>query len=212
MIKINLLPTKRKPPKKLTELQQQLMLGVLLLTVTVGGIAFFWMQLIAQADELQGKVNTAIATVADQKKKLEKVANVEEDRKKVLEKISVIEKLKENQSGPVKLLDKVSRALPKGLNLTSLVESAGQVNIDGMAFSNNEVVRFVDNLKADRFFSEVLLLESRQSTAEIDIAVVDRTVLVDVVVERQLRLAELLPLHQNIIRRHAHDRSLRRAL
>ncbi len=166
MIKINLLPTKRKPPKKLTELQQQLMLGVLLLTVTVGGIAFFWMQLIAQAAELQGKVNTAIATVADQKKKLEKVANVEEDRKKVLEKISVIEKLKENQSGPVKLLDKVSRALPRGLNLTSLVESAGLVNIDGMAFSNNEVVRFVDNLKADRFFSEVLLLESRQAKVE----------------------------------------------
>lgn len=166
MIKINLLPTKRKPPKKLTELQQQLVLGVLILTLTVGGIGFYWMQLTAQAVELQGKVNTAIATVADQKKKLEKVANVEEDRKKVLEKISVIEKLKENQSGPVKLLDKVSRALPKGLNLTSLVESAGQVNIDGMAFSNNEVVRFVDNLKAERFFSEVLLLESRQAKVE----------------------------------------------
>jgi len=166
MIKINLLPTKRKPQKKMTELQQQLILGVLILTVTVGGIAFFWMQLIAQAAELQGKVNTALATVAEQKKKLEKVANVEEDRKKVLEKIGVIEQLKKNQSGPVKLLDKVSRALPKGLNVTSLVEGSGQVNIDGMAFSNNEVVRFVDSLKADRFFSEVLLLESRQGKVE----------------------------------------------
>lgn len=166
MIKINLLPTKRKPPKKLTELQQQLILGVLILTVTVGGIAFFWMQLTARAAELQVKVNTAKATAADQKRKLEKVANVEADRKKVLEKINVIEQLKKNQSGPVRLLDKVSRALPKGLNLTSLVESAGQVNIEGMAFSNNEVVRFIDNLKADSFFSGVLLLESKQAKVE----------------------------------------------
>ncbi len=50
------------------------------------------------------------------------------------------------------------------------------------------------------------------STAEIDVAVIDRAVLVDVVVERQLRLAELLPLHQNVIRRHAHVYYLRRAL
>jgi type IV pilus assembly protein PilN len=166
MIKINLLPTKRKPPKKLTELQQQLILGVLLLTVTVGGMAFFWMKWTSQAAELQGKVNNAITTAADQKKKLEKVANVEEDRKKVLEKIGVIEQLKKNQSGPVKLLDKISRALPKGLNLTSLDEKASLVNIDGMAFSNNEVVRFVDNLKSDRFFSDVMLIESKQAKVD----------------------------------------------
>jgi type IV pilus assembly protein PilN len=166
MIKINLLPTKRKPPKKLTELQQQLVIGVLLLTVSVGGIAFFWMKLTAQAAEMQEKVNAAKATASEQKKKLEKVANVEDSRKKVLEKINVIEQLKKNQSGPVKLLDKVSRALPKGINLTSLTEAAGQVNIEGSAFSNNEVVRFVDNLKADRFFSEVLLLESRQAKVD----------------------------------------------
>ncbi len=166
MIKINLLPTKRKPPKKLTELQQQLVIGVLLLTVSVGGIAFYWMKLTAQAAEIQEKVNVAKATAADQKKKLEKVANVEDSRKKVLEKIDVIEQLKKNQSGPVKLLDKVSRALPKGLNLISFAETAGNVNIEGSAFSNNEVVRFVDNLKADRFFTEVLLLESRQAKVD----------------------------------------------
>ena len=50
------------------------------------------------------------------------------------------------------------------------------------------------------------------SPTEIDVAVIDRAVLVDVVVQRQFRLAELLPLHQNIIRRHAHGQFLRRAL
>jgi len=47
------------------------------------------------------------------------------------------------------------------------------------------------------------------STAEIDVAVIDRAVLVDVVIERQLRLAERLPFYQNIIRRYAHEHVLR---
>jgi len=166
MIKINLLPTKRKPPKKLTELQQQLIIGVLLLSVTVGGMVFFWMKWTVEAAELQEKVKAAKAIADDQMQKLATVANVEEDRRKVLEKINVIEQLKKNQSGPVKLLDKISRALPKGLNITSLVENAGMLNIDGTAFSNNEVVHFVDNLKAEPFFSDVLLLESRQARSE----------------------------------------------
>ena len=50
------------------------------------------------------------------------------------------------------------------------------------------------------------------SSTEIDVTVIDRAVLVDVVVERQLRLAELLSLYQNIIRRHPHDHFLRRGL
>jgi hypothetical protein len=50
------------------------------------------------------------------------------------------------------------------------------------------------------------------STAKIDVAIINRTILVDVVVERQLGLAELLPFYQNIIRRYAHGEFLRGAL
>jgi Tfp pilus assembly protein PilN len=52
------------------------------------------------------------------------------------------------------------------LNLTSLTEKTGQVNLEGTAFSNNEVVRFIDNLKAEPFFTEVMLLESKQAKVE----------------------------------------------
>ena len=45
MIKINLLPTKKKPPKKVTELQQQLILGTLILTLTGIGMWFYWSSL-----------------------------------------------------------------------------------------------------------------------------------------------------------------------
>ena len=101
---------------------------------------------------------------------LKEVKNVEEERKKVSEKIEIIEKLKKNQSGPVQLLDVVSSALPTGVNVTSLSESANTVNIDGEAFTNEDVVRFIDKLKASPLLKNVMLLETSQATQDkIDI-------------------------------------------
>jgi len=108
--------------------------------------------------------------IAAQDNMLKEVKNVEEQRKKVSEKIDIIEKLKKNQSGPVRLLETVSNALPKGVNITSLVENNNSVSIDGAAFTNEDVVRFIDNLKASPLLTEVMLLETSQTTQDkIDI-------------------------------------------
>jgi len=79
-------------------------------------------------------------------------------------------------------------------DLNGVVHALGRVVEDEAGIGNVGVEQFV------------------LSTAEIDVTVIDRAVLVDVVIERQLRLAERLSLHQNIIRRHAHVHFLRRAL
>ena len=97
---------------------------------------------------LESEKAAAEKQIADQDNMLKEVKNVEEERKKVSEKIEIIEKLKKNQAGPVQLLDAVSTALPKGVNVSSLSESENTVNIDGEAFTNEDVVRFIDNLKA----------------------------------------------------------------
>jgi type IV pilus assembly protein PilN len=101
---------------------------------------------------------------------LKEVKNVEEERKKVSEKIEIIERLKKNQAGPVLLLDVVSTALPKSVDISSLSESNNNVNIDGEAFTNEDIVRFIDNLKASPLLKGVMLLETSQSTQDkIDI-------------------------------------------
>jgi type IV pilus assembly protein PilN len=97
---------------------------------------------------------------------LKEVKNVEEEERKVKEKIDVIRKLEANQTGPVRLLDEVSKLLPKGVGLTALSEKAGQVDIEGTAFTNNDLVSFVDNLKASPLFSDVFLLVSEQAKLE----------------------------------------------
>ncbi len=166
MIKINLLPTKRKPPKKLTELQNQLIIALLVSAGVVGAMVFWHLRLSAQIVDRQQQRSTAQARIAQQDSMLKEVKNVEEERRKVTEKIGVIEQLKKNQQGPVRLLDEISRALPINVNLTALTEAANNVNLDGTAFTNEDVVRFVDNLKASPYLDDVYLLETVQAAAE----------------------------------------------
>ncbi len=166
MIKINLLPTKRKPPKKVTELQKQLILGTLLLIFSGSIMAAWWMKLDSTITRLKSEKKETDDKIAAQKKILDSVKDIKDVRQKVLAKIEVIDKLKANQMGPVRLLDEVSKALPKGVGLNSLTDKKGQVDIDGTAFTNNDVVFFIDRLKASPYFSEVFLLETQQAKIE----------------------------------------------
>jgi type IV pilus assembly protein PilN len=166
MIKINLLPTKRKPPKKVTELQKQIIIAAVVLAGTGGGMGFYFLTLNAQIASKQQEKTTMLAKIAEQDNKLKDVKNVEEERKKVTEKIGVIEQLKKNQQGPVRLLDELSKAIPVSVDITSMVESGGTINLVGEAFTNDDIVKFVDNLKASPFFADVFLQETSQATAE----------------------------------------------
>ena len=166
MIKINLLPTKKKPPRKVTELQQQLILGALILALAGGGMWSYWNSLSSKINNLQRTKAAADARVREQVKMLKEVETVEDERKKVNDKIAIIEQLKKNQGILVHLLDEVSKALPQGVNLTSLSERSGQIDLEGMAFTNNDIVHFVDNLKASPYCSDVFLQETAQSTVE----------------------------------------------
>jgi type IV pilus assembly protein PilN len=166
MIKINLLPTKKKPPKKVIDLRQQLLLALLVLILVVMGMWFFWNMQQNKIIALEGEKTRADAHLREQDIILKEVKNVEEERKKVAEKIEIIEKLKKNQAGPVRLLDEISKALPLGVNLSSMTESSNNVTLDGEAFTNDDVVRFVDNLKASPLLSGVTLLETSQTKRE----------------------------------------------
>ncbi|HEY6012327.1 MAG TPA: PilN domain-containing protein [Nitrospirota bacterium] len=169
MIKINLLPSsskKRKPARKITELQKQVMMGGLILAVVAVSILFFWGLLRSKIASLEKSKASAEARLREQDVILKEVKNVEEERKLVMEKIEIIDKLKKNQSGPVRLLDEISTALPQGVNLISLTEANNNINLEGEAFTNEDVVRFVERLKASSLLNNVMLLETSQIKKE----------------------------------------------
>jgi type IV pilus assembly protein PilN len=160
MIRINLLPTKKKPPKKVIDLQQQLILVVLVLVLLAMGTGYFWMKQSNRIDTLEQEKLVAEAKVRAQDNTLKEVTGVKAARDEVEKKIAVIEKLKKNQAGPVRLLDEISIALPPGVNVITMTESNNNLSLDGEAFTNEEVVRFVDNLKGSKLLSDVMLLET----------------------------------------------------
>jgi type IV pilus assembly protein PilN len=166
MIKINLLPTKKKPPKKVIDLQQQVLLALLVIAFTVIVMVYFWKKQQNTIVSLEQEKSAAEARIQLQDKMLKEVKNVEEERKKVAGKIDIIENLKKNQSGPVRLLDEISKALPLGVNIGSLSENNNIINIEGSGFTNEDVVRFVENLKASPFLADVALQETSQAKQE----------------------------------------------
>ncbi|OGW46990.1 MAG: hypothetical protein A2078_10190 [Nitrospirae bacterium GWC2_57_9] len=166
MIKINLLPSKKKPARKITELQQQMLLAVLILALSGTGMGMYWQSLSSKIAGLKQAKLAAEAKIKQQESMLKEVQSVEEERKKVLEKIDTIKQLKKNQDFLVRLMDEVSKALPPGVNIVSLTEKAGKVDFDGTAFSNNDIVRFVENLKTSAYLHDVNLQETVQATVE----------------------------------------------
>jgi len=166
MIKINLLPTKKKPPRKVTDLQKQVILGFIVLCGVLGGMAYYYIYQTEAISGLNKSKTASEARLREQENMLKEVKNVESERDKVKERINVVEKLKKNQSGPVLLLDEISKALPVGVNITSLTESSNNINIEGQSFGNNEVVRFIDNLKTSPLLADVTLLETSQTKLE----------------------------------------------
>jgi len=164
MIKINLLGVERtkRPSKKRKEMPLQgagLVVGLVLLGVALG---YVWWYLSNTIGTLTQQTVTLNQDLAALKIKVKEVEDYEKNKKSFEEQIGIIEQLKRNQSGPVHLLEEISRSLPDRVWLTSLTEQGGKIDLDGKASTNAEIVDFINNLKTSRYVSDIQLIESRQ--------------------------------------------------
>lgn len=94
----------------------------------------------------------------EEAKRLEKIINDVADYQKQktnLEKrIELIKQLKQNQRGPVQLMDRISQDLPDLVWLDKMAVSGGLVSIDGRGLNPNAIANFVENVKNDPMFEE----------------------------------------------------------
>jgi len=96
-------------------------------------------------------------------KYIDKVEELEAKRAELKAKIDTIRQLKENQKGPVRILDEVSRTMPELVWLTGLNLSGTHVTLNGMALDENAFANYVDNLHASPFFSEPTVVTLQRS-------------------------------------------------
>lgn len=164
MIKVNLLPLKRKKKPKPIPAFIITMLIATIGTIVVMLILFSFFNTRLSAKRNISKSNEQ--KIVELKQKIKEVENFEQLNKTIQQRNSIIEQLRNNQSVPVKLLDEVSKLLPKGVWLDTMTVSAQNINIAGHAFENSDIVSYVDNLKNSQLLTEVYLLESKSTTIE----------------------------------------------
>jgi type IV pilus assembly protein PilN len=165
MIKINLLAGTQQTQARVAKTprfegvgtlgQNVLMAGVVILALVF--IGWRWYSLESEARMLRTEIIKAQA----EKERLQAIIKKGEEyktKKELLErKIALITQLKRNQSGPVHLLDEVSKQLPDFLWLDSMAESGASVVIQGKATTYNAVSNFYNNLTGSRYFNSVVL-------------------------------------------------------
>ncbi len=165
MIKINLLAQAQPAGKARAAAPRfegvgtlgQSFLMVALVVLAALFIGWRWYTLASEQKQLQ----TEVAKAEKERDRLQAIIKKGEEykvKKDLLQrKITLITQLKRNQSGPVHLLDEVSKQLPDFLWLDSMSESAFNIQISGKATTYNAVSNFYNNLTGSRYFQNVVL-------------------------------------------------------
>jgi type IV pilus assembly protein PilN len=163
MIRINLLPEPRtKGAKKQWDVRIEAIgaLGVVLLVVLA---CFYYASLLD--DEIEAKQRTKqekekqIAALQQQVKQVE---DFERRKKQLEDKGRIIDQLEKVRGGPVHTMDYISQSLePLKLWLGQLTIKEKQVDMDGKAITQDDIVEFVNNLRRTEHFVNIRLVESR---------------------------------------------------
>lgn len=99
--------------------------------------------------------------------KLEAIIKEVEDYQKrkdsLQQRIDLINQLKQNQKGPVRIMDQISRDLPDLVWLDRMEINAGRISLTGRGLNPNAIALFVENVKNDPYFEEPQLGTMQQA-------------------------------------------------
>lgn len=166
MIRINLLSegrrhaaVRRTKPATLLEGQNialvMLVAGILLVGALPAG-AWWWMNS-QRIDDNRERIAEAQREVDELAAIIREVEEFKARQAELERKIGVINDLRRNQSGPVRVMDDVSRALPELLWIDKLSLRGQTVQLNGRSFNTNAVASFIDNLDKVANFNEPIL-------------------------------------------------------
>lgn len=164
MIRINLLPTKRrKKPRPLPKFLIFTALSTVLIVIVTFYVFIF---LKKQVSDLEAQKKANVEKLAELNEKIKEVRNYEELNRIFTERNDIVEQLRKYQSQPVRVLDELANSLTDGVWFTALMVSDNKIEIEGIGFTNSEIVRFVESLKASERFSDIYLHETKQTIKE----------------------------------------------
>ncbi|TAN42176.1 MAG: hypothetical protein EPN25_03575 [Nitrospirae bacterium] len=161
MIKVNLLPVKKK--KKAKQIPGFLIATFLVTVAVTAVVLYYFYTLNNEVDNKRKLIAKNEQTIAELDRKVKDVADFEKRNQDYKARKEIIEKLGKSKTIPVKVIDEVSAQLPTGVWLTALDLRSSDLTLSCTGFSNTDVVNYVNNLKASKMFADVFLKESIQT-------------------------------------------------
>jgi type IV pilus assembly protein PilN len=164
MIKVNLLPVKRKKkPKPLPSFLLATIAVTVAACLIMGYLVFFFTTRLSERKTTFARNEK---TNAELKEKIKAVEDFEKRNNNFKERNDIIEQLSKNRTVPARLLDELSRLQPAGIWLRTLSVAGDSISLDGYGFSNTEIVTYIDNIKGSKLFTDVYLQESQSTELE----------------------------------------------
>jgi len=166
MIRINLLAVERERAKKKAgaafgTAAQKLAIGCSVILILAGlFVGWRYWTLSHQSNQLDAEIAAAQQETTRLHSVIQQVQQFEQRRAQLQQRVVLIEQLRKGQTGPVHMLDEISRALPPMLWLTELKQTGDSVVIDGRCTALTGLSDFVGNLEASGYFKRSIEIVS----------------------------------------------------
>jgi type IV pilus assembly protein PilN len=168
MIRINLLAAEKDRAKKkavtLGTTAQKLTIGCsLILVLAALFIGWRYWTVTRDSAELDKEIAAAQQETTRLHTIIQQVQQFEQRKAQLQQRVVLIEQLRKGQTGPVHMLDQISRSLPSMLWLTQVKQTGADIVIDGRCLSPIGVSDFVANLEASGYFKRSIEIVSTTS-------------------------------------------------
>jgi type IV pilus assembly protein PilN len=165
MIRINLLAVDRGVAKKkasagVTAAQRVTIGAALILLATVTTIGWWFWSLHTESRQLDEEIARAEVEAQQLRSVLSSVQRFETEKARLQQRVTLIEQLRRGQTGPVHILDEVSKALPDRSWLLSMSQRGADFTLEGRTTSLTGVSDFVANLQGSAWFGPVEILDT----------------------------------------------------
>ncbi|MEX2270858.1 MAG: PilN domain-containing protein [Vicinamibacterales bacterium] len=163
MIRVNLLGTDRARVRTRAGLSQnqKITLGcALIMLLAAGYIGYRFWAIRTESARLEQELIATEQEALRLRGVLSEVQRFEAQKAALGQRVGLIEQLRRGQTGPVHMLDEISRALPDRLWLVELTQKGDEVSIDGRAGTLPAVSDFIANLQNSQYFRRPVELVS----------------------------------------------------
>ena len=168
MIRINLLAVERGAVKRsamIPAAHRVTIAASLILLGTALLVGWWFWSLRTTSQQVDQDIARAETETQQLRSVLAQVQKFETRKAQLQQRVTLIEQLRRGQTGPVHILDEISKAIPDRLWLTEMAQKGDDITIAGMTTSLTGVSDFVANLETSRWFKRPIdIIDSQMST------------------------------------------------